>query len=82
MHVIGEIKGRVCVLVDDIVDSAGTLCSAADALAEEGAEAVYAYITHPVLSGRRRLGRIQASKLREMVVTDHHPLVAGGRIVR
>src|SRR5690606_14477667 len=52
MHIIGDIDGRTCILVDDMVDTAGTLCHAAAALKEHGAEKVYAYCTHPILSGR------------------------------
>src|SRR5215467_215295 len=69
MHIIGEVAGKSCVLVDDIVDSGGTLCNAADALLREGAERVYAYITHGVLSGGA-VARIAASQLKEMVITD------------
>jgi ribose-phosphate pyrophosphokinase len=69
MNVIGDVKGQTCVLVDDIVDSGGTLCNAADALLERGAEAVYAYITHGVLSGGA-VARISASNLKELVITD------------
>ncbi|MEM8877580.1 MAG: ribose-phosphate pyrophosphokinase [Pseudomonadota bacterium] len=69
MNVIGDVGGRTCILVDDIVDSGGTLCNAADALLERGAEAVYAYITHGVLSGGA-VARISASNLKELVITD------------
>ena len=69
MNIIGDVKGRRCVLVDDIVDSAGTLCNAAEALIREGAEEVAAYVTHGVLSGGA-VGRISASPLKEMVITD------------
>ena len=69
MNIIGDVAGKSCVLVDDIVDSGGTLCNAADALLEEGAEKVYAYITHGVLSGGA-VARIAASQLKEMVITD------------
>jgi ribose-phosphate pyrophosphokinase len=68
-NVIGEVDGRVCVLVDDIVDSAGTLLNAADALLEKGAEAVYGYISHGVLSGGA-VARINKSNLKELVITD------------
>jgi ribose-phosphate pyrophosphokinase len=68
-NVIGEVDGRVCVLVDDIVDSAGTLLNAAEALLEKGAEAVYAYISHGVLSGGA-VARINKSNLKELVITD------------
>src|SRR6266446_4197944 len=69
MNVIGDVAGYTCVLVDDIVDSGGTLVNAADALLEKGATEVYAYITHGVLSGGAA-ARITASKLKELVITD------------
>src|ERR1700674_5324432 len=69
MNVIGEVAGQTCLLVDDIVDSGGTLVNAADALLEKGAKDVYAYITHGVLSGGA-VARITASKLKELVITD------------
>lgn len=69
MNIIGDVKGRTCVIVDDIVDTAGTLCHAAEALKDEGAERVVAYITHPVLSGPA-VERIDHSVLDELVVTD------------
>jgi ribose-phosphate pyrophosphokinase len=69
MNVIGEVDGRTCILVDDIVDSGGTLVNAADALIEQGAKEVYAYITHGVLSGGA-VARITASQLKELVITD------------
>lgn len=69
MNVIGDVRGRTCILVDDIVDSGGTLVNAADALIEQGATEVYAYITHGVLSGGA-VARITASKLKELVLTD------------
>ena len=69
MHVIGEVAGHSCLLVDDIVDSGGTLINAADALLEHGAKEVYAYITHGVLSGGA-VARITASRLKELVITD------------
>ncbi|MGE0624589.1 MAG: ribose-phosphate pyrophosphokinase [Pseudomonadales bacterium] len=75
MNVIGAVEGKTCVLVDDIVDTAGTLCTAAEALKEEGALAVYAYITHPVLSGDA-VARVAESALDGMVVTDTIPLRA------
>ena len=68
-NVIGEIDGGVCILVDDIVDSGGTLLNAADALLEKGASAVYAYISHGVLSGGA-VARIKRSNLKELVITD------------
>jgi ribose-phosphate pyrophosphokinase len=73
MNVIGDVKGKTCVLVDDIVDTAGTLCTAAQALKEEGARKVVSYITHPVLSGAA-ISKISASEMDEMVVTDTIPL--------
>ena len=73
MNVIGEVKGKDCVLVDDMVDSAGTLCKAAKALKERGARKVYAYIVHPVLSGDA-IKKIDKSKLDQLVVTDTIPL--------
>ncbi len=69
MNIIGEVSGRTCILVDDIVDSGGTLCNAADALLDQGATEVRAYITHGVLSGGA-VARISASHLKELVVTD------------
>ena len=73
MNIIGDVKGKVCVLVDDLVDTAGTLCLAAQALKDHGAEKVLAYITHAVLSGKA-IERISASALDELVVTDTIPL--------
>ncbi len=69
MNVIGDVAGRACILVDDIVDSGGTLVNAADALLDQGATAVHAYITHGVLSGGA-VARVTGSKLRELVITD------------
>jgi ribose-phosphate pyrophosphokinase len=73
MNIIGEVEGRSCVLVDDMVDTAGTLCQAAKVLKEHGAKEVVAYITHPILSGPA-VGRITESALDELVVTDTIPL--------
>ena len=73
MHIIGEVEGRSCVIMDDIVDTAGTLCKAARALKEHGAKKVMAYCTHPVLSGSA-VARIAESDLDEVVVTDTIPL--------
>ncbi|MEK7262258.1 MAG: ribose-phosphate pyrophosphokinase [Pseudomonadota bacterium] len=73
MHIIGEVEGRTCVLIDDLVDTAGTLCEAAAALKEHGARKVLAYCTHPVLSGPA-VERIAKSQLDELVVTDTIPL--------
>jgi ribose-phosphate pyrophosphokinase len=69
MNIIGDVEGKACVLIDDIVDSGGTICNAADALLKAGATEVYAYATHGVLSGGA-VARIKASKLKSMVVTD------------
>jgi len=69
MNIIGDVEGRSCILVDDIVDSAGTLCNAAAALKQEGATEVYAYCTHGVLSGAAA-ARVAKSELSELVVTD------------
>jgi ribose-phosphate pyrophosphokinase len=73
MNIIGEVEGKSCVLVDDMVDTAGTLCQAAKALKDKGARRVAAYITHAVLSGPA-VDRIEASALDELVVTDTIPL--------
>jgi ribose-phosphate pyrophosphokinase len=73
MHIIGDVRGRTCVLMDDLVDTANTLCEAAAALKEHGAEKVVAYCTHPVLSGPA-IERIMGSHLDELVVTDTIPL--------
>jgi ribose-phosphate pyrophosphokinase len=69
MNIIGDVSGRSCILVDDIIDSGGTLVNAADALLANGAKEVYAYITHGVLSGGA-VSRIAGSKLKELVITD------------
>ena len=73
MNIIGEVEGRTCILVDDLVDTAGTLCKAAMALKEQGASRVVSYCTHPVLSGAA-VENIAASELDELVVTDTIPL--------
>ena len=78
MNLIGEVQGRTCLLVDDMVDTAGTLCKAADALKEHGAAKVVAYCTHAVLSGNA-LENIRTSQLDELVVTDTIPLSAKAR---
>lgn len=75
MNIIGEVEGRSCVLIDDMVDTAGTLCQAAKVLKSHGAKEVVAYITHPILSGPA-VGRITESELDELVVTDTIPLSA------
>ena len=69
MNVIGDVEGRACILVDDIIDSGGTLCNAAEALIEKGATEVSAYITHGVLSGGA-VARVTASVLKNLVITD------------
>jgi ribose-phosphate pyrophosphokinase len=69
MNIIGDVSGQRCILVDDIVDSAGTLCNAAEALMEAGAQAVSAYVSHGVLSGGA-VARVTASPLQELVMTD------------
>jgi ribose-phosphate pyrophosphokinase len=69
MNIIGDVRGKICILIDDIVDSGGTLCNAADALRVQGAREVFAYITHGVLSGGAA-ARVAASSLKELVLTD------------
>ena len=81
MNIIGEVDGKTCVMIDDMVDTAGTLAQAAQALKEEGAKKVVAYITHPVLSGNA-VERISKSVLDEIVVTDTIPLRADGQACR
>jgi ribose-phosphate pyrophosphokinase len=81
MNVIGEVAGTTCILVDDIVDSGGTLVNAADALIEQGATAVHAYITHGVLSGGA-VARITASRLKELVITDSIQPTEAVRVAR
>ncbi|NDD73390.1 MAG: ribose-phosphate pyrophosphokinase [Gammaproteobacteria bacterium] len=78
MNIIGEVEGKTCVLIDDIVDTAGTLCLAAEALKAEGALKVVAYITHPLLSGMA-VERISNSALDQLVVTDTIPLSSAAR---
>lgn len=78
MHIIGDVEGLECVIVDDMVDTAGTLTEAARALKEAGARGVYAAITHPVLSGPA-IERIEKSDLQQLVVTDTIPLHDGAR---
>ena len=73
MHIIGDVEGRTCVLVDDMVDTAGTLCHAAKALKDHGAAQVFAYCTHPILSGKA-IENITNSVLDELVVTNTIPL--------
>ena len=84
MNVIGEVEGRACILVDDIVDSGGTLVNAAEALLKQGAISVTAYITHGVLSGGA-VARVTGSKLKELVITDSiqpSEAVRGARNIR
>ena len=84
MNIIGDVEGRFCILIDDIVDSAGTLCNAAAALKEAGAEDVVAYVTHGVLSGGA-VARVEASALAELVITDSigsHEVIAGAKRIR
>jgi ribose-phosphate pyrophosphokinase len=78
MNIIGEVKGRTCAIMDDMVDTANTLCEGAAALKDKGAERVLAYCTHPVLSGPA-IERIEASHIDELVVTDTIPLHAAAR---
>lgn len=78
MNIIGEVQGRTCLLVDDMVDTAGTLCNAAKALKAQGASKVVAYCTHPVLSGQA-IERVEQSQLDELVVTDSIPLSEAAR---
>jgi ribose-phosphate pyrophosphokinase len=73
MNIIGDVSGRTCILVDDMCDTAGTLCKAAKALKEKGAARVVSYVTHPVLSGPA-INNVIASELDELVVTDTIPL--------
>lgn len=81
MHIIGEIKDKTCLIVDDMVDTAGTLCNAAAALKDNGAKKVIAYATHPVLSGPA-IDRLNESKLDELVVTDSIPLTDAAKACR
>lgn len=78
MHIIGDIQDRTCILVDDMVDTAGTLCKAAEALKARGAKRVLAYATHPILSGPA-IDNISSSQLDELVVTDTIPLSEAAR---
>jgi ribose-phosphate pyrophosphokinase len=84
MNIIGEVEGRFCILIDDIVDSAGTLCNAAAALKQAGAADVAAYCTHGVLSGGA-VARVETSQLRELVITDSigsHEVIRGSDRIR
>nr|WP_036545470.1 ribose-phosphate pyrophosphokinase [Nitrincola lacisaponensis] len=78
MNIIGDVAGRTCILVDDMCDTAGTLCKAAQALKDKGAERVVSYVTHPVLSGPA-IDNINKSVLDELVVTDTIPLSAAAQ---
>jgi ribose-phosphate pyrophosphokinase len=73
MNIIGDVKGKICILVDDMIDTAGTLCAASTALMEWGAQEVNAYCVHPVLSGNA-IDNIENSDINELVVTDTIPL--------
>jgi ribose-phosphate pyrophosphokinase len=81
MNVIGDVEGHTCILVDDIIDSGGTVVNAADALLEKGAVEVYAYITHGVLSGGA-VARIASSNLKELVITDSIQPTEAVRVAR
>ncbi len=81
MNVIGDVAGHTCILIDDIVDSGGTLVNAADALLEQGATEVYAYITHGVLSGGA-VARVTQSRLKELVITDSIQPTEAVRVAR
>ena len=81
MNIIGDVRGRRCIMVDDIVDSAGTLCNAAEALMKAGALGVSAYVTHGVLSGGA-VARVSASPLSELVITDSIPATEAVRLAR
>ncbi len=81
MNIIGEVEGKSCILIDDIVDSGGTLCNAAEALIEQGAKDVGAYLTHGVLSGGA-ISRITSSKLHQVVITDSIQPTEAVRVAR
>ena len=81
LHLVGDVKGRTAILVDDIIDTAGTIVKAAEALLERGAKDVYACCTHPVLSGPAR-ERLDASPLKEVVVTNTIPVPPEKRFSR
>ena len=81
LHLVGDVKGRTAILVDDIIDTAGTITKAAEALLERGAKEVYACCTHPVLSGPAR-ERLKASPLKEVVVTNTIPVAPEDRFPR
>jgi ribose-phosphate pyrophosphokinase len=73
MNIIGEVEGKTCIIIDDLVDTAGTLCQAAEALKSHGAKRVVSYATHPVLSGNA-VKNLENSQLDELVVTDTIPM--------
>ena len=73
MHIIGDVEGRDCIIVDDMIDTGGTLCKAAEALKEHGAKRVFAYATHPILSGKAA-ENLRDSMIDEVIVTDSIPL--------
>jgi ribose-phosphate pyrophosphokinase len=79
MHIIGEVEGKHCGLIDDIVDSAGTLCNAARALLDAGAKSAAAYVTHGVLSGDA-VARVSSSPLEKLVITDSIPATQAVRV--
>jgi ribose-phosphate pyrophosphokinase len=81
MHIIGDVAGRRCILVDDIVDSAGTLCNAAVALVEAGASSACAYVTHGVLSGGA-VARVASSPIERLVITDSIMATEAVRVAR
>jgi ribose-phosphate pyrophosphokinase len=81
MNVIGEVENYTCIMVDDIVDSGGTLINAADALLDKGATAVHAYISHGVLSGGA-VARVTASQLKELIITDSIQPTEAVRVAR
>ncbi|EME68396.1 Ribose-phosphate pyrophosphokinase [Paramagnetospirillum caucaseum] len=81
MNIIGDVRGRRCIMVDDIVDSAGTLCNAAEALMKAGAVSVAAFVTHGVLSGGA-VARVTASPLEELVITDSIPATEAVKMAR
>ena len=80
MHIIGDVKDRDCIIVDDMIDTGGTLCKAAEALKEQGAKRVFAYATHAVFSGRAP-EIISGSVIDELIVTDTIPLSAAMRAI-
>ena len=78
MHIVGEVEGKISVILDDMVDTAGTLTRGAEALQDNGASAIYACCAHPVLSGNA-IERINDSPIAEVIVTDSIPIVEQGR---